>query len=188
MPDQVKKDEGQGVEGVIINRSWAMPSADTLTIKPIAELVARWQKGKIKTADPFARNCSMMMLTNDVNYKTKAAYHLLAKDFLAHPDVVGADFVLYDPPYSIRQVKEVYESVGVGFSHRDSTNTIRWTDERDIISSWQKSGDVCVSCGWSSTCMGKKRGYKIVEILLVSHGAAHNDTIVTVEQKEASLF
>ena len=31
--------------------------------------------------------------------------------------------------------------------------------------------------------MGNKRGYEIIEILLVSHGSAHNDTICVVERK-----
>lgn len=30
---------------------------------------------------------------------------------------------------------------------------------------------------------GLKRGYELLEVLLVPHGAAHNDTIVTVERK-----
>jgi hypothetical protein len=37
--------------------------------------------------------------------------------------------------------------------------------------------------------MGKKRGFEIIEILLVSHGRLHNDTIVTVEVKnQRKLF
>jgi len=33
--------------------------------------------------------------------------------------------------------------------------------------------------------MGKTRNYVIQEILLVCHGRAHNDTIITVDQKKA---
>jgi hypothetical protein len=35
--------------------------------------------------------------------------------------------------------------------------------------------------------MGKKRGMELVEIMLVSHGIGHNDTICMAEQKR-SLF
>ena len=42
---------------------------------------------------------------------------------------------------------------------------------------------MCITCGWNSGGIGKKYGFEIVEILLVSHGGWHNDTIVTVEQK-----
>lgn len=31
--------------------------------------------------------------------------------------------------------------------------------------------------------MGQKYGMEIIELLLVAHGGAHNDTIVTVERK-----
>ena len=33
--------------------------------------------------------------------------------------------------------------------------------------------------------MGKTRNYVIQEILMVCHGRAHNDTIITVDKKEA---
>jgi hypothetical protein len=31
--------------------------------------------------------------------------------------------------------------------------------------------------------MGRNRGFRIEEILLVCHGACHNDTIITVDRK-----
>ena len=36
---------------------------------------------------------------------------------------------------------------------------------------------------WTSMGLGKNRGFKLKEILLVPHGGSKNDTIVTVEQK-----
>lgn len=47
-------------------------------------------------------------------------------------------------------------------------------------------GGLVISFGWDSTGMGKGRGFETVEILLVNHGACHNDTIVTVERKSGS--
>jgi hypothetical protein len=164
---------------MIINRAWAMPNHNTLRIKPIRELFNRHAFGV--TVDPFARDCELCDFTNDLNKSSKAKYHAYAFDFLRLLDVMN--FVVYDPPYSLRQVKECYDSYGEGFTHKDSQNAIRWTDERDVIALKQVSGDKVMSLGWSTTCMGKKRGYKIIEILIVSHGAAHNDTLCTVEQK-----
>lgn len=46
-----------------------------------------------------------------------------------------------------------------------------------------KKDGVVISCGWNSGGIGKKYGFDIVEILLVPHGGAHNDTIVVVEKK-----
>jgi hypothetical protein len=164
---------------MIISRKWAMPNHNTLSIKPIIELFERHKFGV--TVDPFARDCELCELTNDMNPNTKAKSHLYAFDFLS--GISEMNFVLYDPPYSLRQVKECYDNFGAGFTFKDSQNAVRWTAERDVISESQKRGDKVLSLGWSTTCMGKKRGYEIVEILIVSHGAAHNDTLCTVEVK-----
>ena len=45
------------------------------------------------------------------------------------------------------------------------------------------NGGIVISCGWNTQGMGKQNGFEIIEILLVCHGGAHNDTIVTVERK-----
>lgn len=156
-----------------------MPNHNTCTIKPIRELVSKYYREL--SVDPFARDCELCSITNDLNKNTRSKFHLKADVFLESLDEMG--FVIFDPPYSLRQVKECYDSVGVGFTLKDTQNAIRWTVERDIIARKQKRGDVVLSLGWSSTCMGKERGYEIAEVLLVSHGSAHNDTICTVERK-----
>lgn len=46
-----------------------------------------------------------------------------------------------------------------------------------------KRGGIAISFGWNSVGLGKKNGFEIIEILLVSHGGNHNDTICTVERK-----
>lgn len=163
----------------LITRKWIMPNHDTFSMKPLKELFEKYKKGV--TVDPFARNCELCEYTNDLNKNTKAKYHMKSDEFLksAYP----MNTVIFDPPYSLRQVKECYDNYGTGFTHKDSQNAIRWTVERDLISSKQNTGDIVISCGWSTTAMGKKRGYEIVEILILSHGAAHNDTLITVERK-----
>ena len=162
-----------------ISRAWAMPSHNTLSIKPIKML---FDKHKSKESfDPFARDCELCKYTNDLNPNTKAQYHLMADEFLTK--FKRMPFVLFDPPYSLRQVKECYDGFGKGFTHKDSQNAIRWTIERNIIRDRQKSGDKVLSLGWTTTCMGKKRGYSIEEILIVSHGPAHSDTLCTLEVK-----
>jgi len=47
-------------------------------------------------------------------------------------------------------------------------------------------GGFAISFGWNSIGMGKTHGFEIIEILLVCHGGAHNDTIVTVDRKVTS--
>lgn len=45
-------------------------------------------------------------------------------------------------------------------------------------------GGEVLSFGWNSVGMGKSRGFEIVEIMLVSHGGMHNDTIYVREVKK----
>jgi hypothetical protein len=165
-----------------ITRAFAMPSHNTLTIKPIKGWVCQFLKaGKI--ADPFARNCKIAHLTNDLDPSTQAKYHMKASDFLLLDEVKGSALVIFDPLYTLRQVKECYEGSGYEFLLAYSQNAQRWTIERDIISKWQKSGDIVLSFGYNTVCMGKKRGYKIISILICAHGPAHNDTLCVAEEK-----
>jgi hypothetical protein len=168
------------VEGKFpISRSWSMPSPDTLSIEPIANMFFKYSQGI--TVDPFARNCELCHITNDLNPATSAMYHEKADMFLSKIEVMN--FVIFDPPYSLTQVKKCYESIGVDFLHEDTQNCIRWSTERDIIACKQSSGDRVLSLGWSSTCMTKSRGYKVLEIVICTHGSGHNDTICVVEEK-----
>jgi hypothetical protein len=96
-----------------------------------------------------------------------------------------ADLGIFDPPYSARQVKEVYAGQGRQFFKADSQNHGRWTKERDLLAQIIKVGGHVISFGWNSTGMGKKRDFEKVELLLVNHGSAHNDTICLVERKIA---
>jgi len=162
-----------------INRQWHIAKRDTLQIKPIERFVKKWIKHP--AYDPFARNCTLCDVTNDLNPETSAQYHEFAEDFLRR--FKHMPFVLFDPPYSLSQAKECYQSYGVPFLKHESCNVGRWTPERNLIAERQNAGDIVISLGWSTVCMGKKRGYEIKEILLVPHGPAKNDTICVVESK-----
>ena len=62
-------------------REWAMPSADTFSIKPIGEFVKRYIQSGV-SVDPFARNGTLATITNDINPNTSAQYHMDAIEFL----------------------------------------------------------------------------------------------------------
>ena len=160
-----------------------MPNSNTLKLKCFYTTFNKYNQGL--SIDPFARNCKLAKITNDLNRNTSAKYHMYANEFLLKikDRKLIPDVVIFDPPFSLRQVKECYDNYGSGFTQKDSTNAIRWTIERDIISNIQISGGIVHSFGWTTTCMSKKRGYEILEIVLCSHGPAHNDTIMTVERK-----
>lgn len=173
---------------IVMNRTWAMPSADTLSIPPIRQLVKKYLHDAKVSVDPFARNCTWATYTNDLNPDTAAEYHLDAGEFLRTliNKGVRAQAVIFDPPYSLQQAKQVYQNVGRKFLLEDAQQVGRWSAEKEVIAKLLKPRGVCMSFGWHSNAMGEKRGFEIVEILLVAHGSAHNDTICTVERKLAT--
>jgi len=158
-----------------------MPNRWTFQIPPIADLVARYVGDGKGWVDPFAGMTSPAEITNDLNPETKAGFHLDALDFLKQLKGQYAG-VLFDPPFSYAQMRECYEAIGAGgITSRHATNF--YGDLRNAIMPLIKSGGVSISFGWNSIGMGKTHGFEIIEILLVCHGRAHNDTIVTVERK-----
>lgn len=59
--------------------------------------------------DPFARNCPLGdEWTNDINPTTSANHHLDALEFLQLVPSGLADFVIFDPPFSVHQADRKY--------------------------------------------------------------------------------
>lgn len=167
-------------EAVKFSRAWAMPSADTFDVRPIGDLVRRHLRGV--SVDPFARNKGWATHTNDLNPATSAAHHLDAADFLRlmADEGVAADVVIFDPPYSPRQITECYSAIGRIAGQQDTQSARLYAECRREIRKLCRKGSVVLSFGWNSVGMGK--GFEIEEVLLVCHGGAHNDTICMVER------
>jgi hypothetical protein len=169
-----------------ISRQWAMPSMHTFTIKPIGELVARYVKDGKGWIDPFAGENSPAEITNDLNPAKPAKYHMHALEFAKMLDG-QYDGCLFDPPYSLTQIKECYQNIGCeDFMSQDASH-FPYDIKREIAKKIKPNG-IVICCGWNSGGFGKKLGFEMIEILLVPHGRTHNDTIVTVERKQQSLF
>lgn len=165
---------------MVINRIWQMPNSNTFEIKPIRELIDKYIYGLI--IDPFANKNKLANITNDLDEQYDTDYHMDALDFLKKFDDNSIDCVLYDPPYSVRQVSEVYRKLGHSVN-METTQASYWSKQKKEIGRIVNRGGTVISCGWNSGGIGKKYGFEILEILLVPHGGAHNDTIVTVERK-----
>lgn len=165
------------------NRIFAMPTRDTFSLAPLAALLARYCTGVV--IDPFARNAKWGTHTNDLNPETEAQSHRDAKDFCACLVTAGvvADVLLFDPPYSPRQISECYQQIGRECSMKDTQNARLYKEVKDEMDKLSKPGTIAICCGWNSQGFGIGRGYELLEVLLIPHGAAHNDTIVTVERK-----
>lgn len=170
-------------------RCFAMPNAETFSIKPIGEFVRRYLVEAKVSVDPFARNRDWATHTNDINRETSAQAHMDAEDFLSHLAERGvvADLVIFDPPYSPRQVSEHYKAAGREVTAEDTQNGRLYRRVRDAINRIARPGTVVLSFGWQSMGMGVNRGYEPIEILLVPHGGGHNDTICLAERKTIAM-
>ena len=159
-----------------------MPNKNTFNIKPINELINKYLKGDLLVVDPFANANKLATITNDLDTQYDTDYHLDALDFLKQIDDYSVDLVLYDPPYSPRQVSESYRLLEMSVNMA-TTQSSYWSKQKQEIARIVKQDGYVISCAWNSGWIGKKYGFEIQEILLVAHGGWHNDTIVTVERK-----
>jgi hypothetical protein len=48
-----------------------------------------------------------------------------------------------------------------------------------------KPKGIAICFGWNTSGFGKSRGFVLERILLLAHGGAHNDTMITVERKRS---
>lgn len=173
-----------------MHRAWAMPNKRTFEIKPIKALLAEeviagtW-------VDPFAGRSgedkqldflAVKVIRNDLNPQLDTDHHLDALEFLKTVQTASADGLLYDPPYSTRQVKECYDSVGMEVT-QETTRADFWTNIKREITRVVCSGGKVISFGWNSNGIGNSAGFILQRILIVAHGGIHNDTIVVVEYK-----
>jgi len=167
------------------SRCFAMPNAETFSVKPIGEFVQRFLAGARVSIDPFARNRDWATYTNDINPSTSAQSHQDAEAFLKELAARGiaADLALFDPPYSPRQVAEHYRAAGLSVGLEDTQNGRLYRRVRDALNAIMRPGGIVLSFGWQSVGMGIGRGYELFEAMLVSHGGGHNDTICIAERK-----
>jgi len=163
-----------------MSRIWAMPNHWTFKIKPIAELLERYGVGE-NWVDPFCGQSRLAEYRNDLNPEIEGCDHMLAVDYVKHIEG-NFDGVIFDPPYSGRQVSEHYKHLNKKV-HQDDTNAYFYTSVKDAITPKIRNGGRAISFGWNSNGFGKVRGFVLEEIVLVAHGGNHNDTIVTVERK-----
>lgn len=167
------------------HRTWSMPNSDTFSVPPIGEFVKRYLKDSMCSVDPFARNKRWATHTNDLNPKTDAEHHLDAEVFLKklEEQIVRCDLAILDPPYSPRQISECYKEAGIPCGMAETQNSKLYARIKAALNPIMGENSIVLSFGWNSSCMGKKYGFEIIEIMLVAHGGAHNDTICVAERR-----
>ena len=170
-------------------RTWAMPNSDTFSVLPIGEMVKRYLATAKVSCDPFARNKRWATHTNDLNPTTEAEHHMDAEKFLLMLAGRGvkSDLIIFDPPYSPRQISECYKSVGLEVGMKETQSALLYQRVRDAIMTVATEGAIVLSFGWNSVGMGKRHSFEQIEIMLCCHGGAHNDTICLAERRLPEL-
>lgn len=114
-----------------LERIWGFPSKNTFSIKPISLLLTE-EVSEGLWIDPFANSSKVATITNDLNTEYDTDYHMDALDFLRLFSDNEVDGVLYDPPYSNRQVSEVYKGVGLPVN-KETTQSTFWGNQKKEI-------------------------------------------------------
>ena len=147
-----------------INWAWAMPSHRTFSIKPISKM-RKEELNFSNYIEPFPFQSQIDCF-----------------DYLSQFEDNSVDESEIDPPYTKRQVSEWYNEnqIKVTGWHTSSGWIAKLKDE---IMRVMKPGGKVITYAYNTSGMGKKRGFEKTRILIVNHGAEHNDTLCTVEKK-----
>ena len=162
-----------------------MPNHDTFSVPPIGDFVRRYLAASLISVDPFARNKNWATYTNDLSPATSAQRHMDAEAFLKElaTENISADLIIFDPPYSPRQISECYKAIGMEVGMKETQSALLYQRVRNAILPILAPGGIVLSFGWNTVGMGKKHGFEQVEIMLCCHGGAHNDTICLAEKQ-----
>ena len=118
-----------------------MPSHKTFSIKPIKEFLEL--EFGCDYVDPFPY-----------------PFERDALEYLKEFQDSSVDKLAFDPPYSPRQLKEMYGGAGLSYK----TDASYWSDMKKEIGRIMKKGGKVMSFGWNSGGIGKKYGFEIQEI------------------------
>ena len=106
-----------------------MPNSRTFKIKSIRNLILKYIEKDITILDPFANEMSIKKsiinskyISNDIDTDYKCDYNLDAYDFFKLFENKSIDMVLFDPPYSGRQVLECYKKLQKTITMHDTNS------------------------------------------------------------------
>ena len=145
--------------------------------------------GNATLCDPFARESFTTQLpnciTNDLNQDFNTDFNLEFKEFAYTIQERGfsIDLLLFDPPYSLRQLKDCYDGVGKDLELWQTQNM--WKVGKDVLASMMPVGSYAISLGWTTAGFGKNRGFEKTEIHVFEQAAREDrySLLVTVERK-----
>src|SRR5262249_16649543 len=145
--------------------------------------LARYVGDGVGWVDPFAGMFSPAELTNDIGPEaSRARYHEDALDFVQQYCTGTYRGVLFDPPYTKRQISEHYKAAGRKVRALDTSDNY-YNRVKNAICDKIEPGGYAISFGYQTSGFGRRRGFVPVLYLDVNHGSYHYDTLVVVERK-----
>ena len=92
-----------------ITKKWNMSNKNTFDINCIRQFInSNITTKDLLIIDPFANKNRIANITNDLDSQYDTTYNLDALEFLKSFKDSSVDVILYDPPYSPRQVRYYY--------------------------------------------------------------------------------
>lgn len=176
----------------ITNTPYDNPHIRRILDKEIDRMMWRTE-GAGLAIDGFAResfvNDLECFITNDLNPEFNCDYNLEWKDFAEHINTRtkagfrGPDLVFFDPPYSLRQLKDHYDGIGKDLELWQTHNM--WRAGKDAMAEVMPVGSRVVSFGWTTAGFGAKRGFDKVAIYVFEQVAREDRyaLLVTIEEK-----
>ena len=162
--------------------TWDMPNKYTFQIPSVARFIEKntviqkleYNKPPLRICDPFCGASKIAETCNDIR---ESGIDSLV--WLKDLPTGEFDIVLFDPPYTPRQLKECYDSIGL--SLHDTTSGY-WAKLKDEVARMTRPDGIVLSFGYGASQVGMKRGFYIYDGLVVLHGGNHNATICMAEQ------
>ena len=179
----------------ITSKPFDNPHIKSLILRYIRRLNELHQM-TVSICDPFANDSARlwegaMVTSNDINTEFETTYNMEANDFGEEMERKGRmfDLVLFDPPYSLRQLKDCYAGVGKDLDLWQTQNM--WGRCKNALAQCIPVGGYVIHLGWHSHGFGKNRGFEKVEMMVCEQAGKDEryNVLVTVEQKtQASIF
>lgn len=177
----------------ITNQPFDNPHIRKILDREVDNMMRR-TNGEGLAVDPFARasftNSIENFVTNDLNPEFPTHYNLEFKDFakrmrfeVDNLDQRPIDLVFFDPPYSLRQLKDHYDGIGKDLELWQTHNM--WKEGKDHLAKIMPVGSRVVSLGWTTSGWGAKRGFEKVAVHVFEQVAREDRyaLLVTVEEK-----
>lgn len=171
MRDIIERIQGGSGDGLDTHKT-------TYFKKVIKEVRNIYQYHNELIVDPFARDCRIAHMTNDLNPNTKADYHMDALDFLKQIGNESTTLLIFDPPFSSSQSERygygnIYATPGVVPDLM--TEIDRILVDRGLL----------LKFGYNTT--RHKKSFQLLKTWVVNFGGNRNDVLVTLWRRHPRI-